>query len=35
MGRRGTLEDEEGYRIWLYLGPIVAPLALAVAIAIW
>ena len=28
-------EDEEGYRIWLYLGPVVAPLALAVAIAIW
>ena len=28
-------EDEEGYRIWLYLGPVVVPLALAVAIAIW
>jgi hypothetical protein len=25
----------EGYRTWLYLGLVVAPLALAVAIAIW
>jgi hypothetical protein len=25
----------EGYRTWLYLGLVVAPLALAAAIAIW
>ena len=25
----------EGYRTWVYLGLVVAPLALAVAIAIW
>ena len=25
----------EGYRTWIYLGLVVAPLALAVAIAIW
>ena len=28
-------KDAEGYRTWLYLGLAVAPLALAVAIAIW
>jgi len=25
----------EGYRTWVYLGVVVAPLALAVAIVIW
>ena len=25
----------EGYRTWVYLGPVIAPLALAVAIAVW
>jgi hypothetical protein len=25
----------EGYRTWVYLGLVVAPLALAVAIVIW
>ncbi len=25
----------EGYRTWVYLGLVVAPLALAVAIALW
>jgi hypothetical protein len=25
----------EGYRRWVYLGLVVAPLALAMAIAIW
>ena len=28
-------EDAEGYRTWVYLGLVVAPLALAVAIVIW
>jgi hypothetical protein len=28
-------KDAEGYRTWVYLGLVVAPLALAVAIAIW
>ena len=28
-------KDAEGYRTWLYLGLAVAPLAVAVAIAIW
>jgi cell division protein FtsW (lipid II flippase) len=28
-------KDAEGYRTWLYLGPVLAPLALAVVIAIW
>ena len=28
-------EDPEGYRTWVYLGLVVAPLALAVAIVIW
>ena len=28
-------KDAEGYRTWLYLGLVVAPLASAVAIAIW
>ena len=28
-------KDAEGYRTWVYLGLLVAPLALAVAIAIW
>ena len=28
-------EDAEGYRSWLYFGPVVASLALALAIAIW
>ena len=27
--------DAEGYRTWVYLGLVVAPLALAVAIVIW
>ena len=28
-------KDAEAYRIWLYLGLIVAPFVLAVAIAVW
>ena len=28
-------KDAEGYRTWVYLGPVVAPFALAIAIAIW
>ena len=28
-------KNAEGYRTWVYLGLVVAPLALAVAIAIW
>jgi hypothetical protein len=28
-------KDAEGYRTWLYFGPVVAPLAWVVAIAIW
>ena len=28
-------KDAEGYRTWVYLGLVLAPLALAVAIAIW
>ena len=28
-------KDAEGYRTWVYLGLVVTPLALAVAIAIW
>ena len=28
-------KDAEGYRTWLYLGPVLAPLALAAVIAIW
>src|SRR6185369_7870869 len=28
-------EDAEGYRSWLYFGPVVASLALALTIAIW
>jgi TRAP-type C4-dicarboxylate transport system permease small subunit len=28
-------KDAEGYRTWVYLGLVVAPLALAVAFVIW
>jgi hypothetical protein len=28
-------KDAEGYRTWVYLGLVVAPLALAVAIFLW
>src|SRR5262249_20881239 len=28
-------KDAEGYRTWVYLGLVVAPFALAIAIAIW
>jgi hypothetical protein len=28
-------KDAEAYRTWVYLGLVVAPFALAVAIAIW
>ena len=28
-------KNAEEYRTWVYLGLVVAPLALAVAIAIW
>ena len=28
-------KDAQGYRTWVYLGLVVAPLALAIAIAIW
>ena len=28
-------KDAEGYRTWIYLGLVVAPFALAIAIAIW
>jgi len=28
-------KDQEGYRTWVYLGVVLAPLALACAIAVW
>jgi len=28
-------KDAEGYRTWVYLGLVVAPLALALAIVLW
>jgi hypothetical protein len=28
-------KDEEAYRIWLYVGLVVVPFALIVAIAVW
>jgi hypothetical protein len=28
-------KDAEGYRTWVYLGLVLAPLAWAAAIAIW
>jgi hypothetical protein len=28
-------KDPEGYRTWVYLGLVVAPLALACAVAVW
>jgi hypothetical protein len=28
-------KDPEAYRIWVYIGLVAAPLALAVAIAVW
>ena len=28
-------KDAEGYRTWVYLGLVVAPLALAVAFVLW
>jgi hypothetical protein len=28
-------KDADGYRTWVYLGLVVAPLALALAIVLW